>query len=71
MKIYMYIVWNCCLPIADFETTGVQFHENAHFFIKNHLFFIIKLNFAYLSKTQTSNMSFYKKNSIFGKNRDP
>ena len=31
MKIYMYIAWNCCLPIADFETTGVQFHENAHF----------------------------------------
>ena len=31
MKLYMYIVWNCCLPIADFETTGVQFHENAHF----------------------------------------
>ena len=24
MKIYMYIVWNCCLPIADFETTGVH-----------------------------------------------
>ena len=24
MKIYMYIVWNCCLPIADFETIGVH-----------------------------------------------
>ena len=24
MKIYMYIVWNCCLPIADFETVGVH-----------------------------------------------
>ena len=48
MKIYMYIVWNCCLPIADFETTGVktsllpskndEFHENAHFLKKNYLF---------------------------------
>ena len=26
MKIYMFILWNCCLPIVDFETTGV--HEN-------------------------------------------
>ena len=39
-------------------------------FIKKYLF-LKKLNFAYLVKTQTSNMSFYKKNSIFGNNRDP
>ena len=34
------------------------------------LFYKKKLNFAYLQKTQTSNMSFIK-NSIFGINRDP
>ncbi len=44
MKIYMYIVWNCCLPIADFYMERItfvktsllpskndEFHENAHF----------------------------------------
>ena len=41
------------------------------FYKKLPLFIKKKLNFAYLVKTQTSNMSFYKKNSIFGNNRDP
>ena len=43
----------------------------ALFIKKTTSFYKKKLNFASLVKTQTSNMSFYKKNSIFGNNRDP
>ena len=48
MKIYMYIVWNCCLPIADFDTTLLKpvfylqkmmnFMKMRTFYKKNYLF---------------------------------
>jgi len=71
MKMYMYIVWNCCLPIADFETTLLKpvfylqkimnFMKMRTFYKKKTTSFYKKLKFAYLVRTQTSNMSFIKK----------
>ena len=54
----MYIVWNCCLPIADFETTLLKpvfylqkmmnFMKMRTFYKKTTSFYKKKLNFAYL-----------------------
>ena len=72
----MYIVRNCCLPIANLETNllkPVFYLQKMTNFVKTRTFYKKKttsfykkkLNFAYLLKTQTSDMSFYKKKNPF------
>ena len=62
-------------PVAQ---TNIEFYENAHFLSKTTSFykkklppFHKKLQMASREKTQTSHITLYKKNSIFGNNRDP
>ena len=65
MKIYMYIVWNCCLTFVKtslLPSKNDDFHENAHFLLKNYPFYKKNSILHTYKKTQTSNMSFYKKN---------
>ena len=75
----MYIVWNCCLPIADFETTLLK-----------PVFYLQKMmNFMKMRTFYKKTTSFYKKKNsilytykklkhlipafikIFGNHRDP
>ena len=52
---YMYIVWNCCLPIADFETTllkPVFYLQKMMNFMKMRTFYKKKLPLFIKKKTQ-------------------
>ena len=74
----MYIVWNCCLPIADFETTllkPVFYLQKMMNFMKMHTLYkkkipvFIKNSILHTFKKLKPQIGAFIKNSIFGNNR--
>ena len=79
IKIDMYIVRNCCLPIANLETNllkPVFYLQKMTNFVKTRTFYkklplFIKNSILHIYKKLKPLIWAFIKNSIFGNNRDP